>query len=315
MQLSNIPVQEIQISDRLFQLYHQSPEKVTWEVGAPLYNPVWLQELSVSGYRIIDGFSIIDKISSPNPPLSLPAYVFPEAYSSISLLTLRLLKRLSENNLSIFAIGEIVSQVHKKTDLPLEDFFHVYRALGLGDPARVSRVFLSLLPLKQDLGQFTAIYKLSYNDLVFLSKKKVTDIASLAELLFGFELSGNKLLKLLILIDDIRLVTGMTLKELLEHSLRPKFKESLPFNHRYKLISTFLTQLKYPNRTKHIDQWYQTRKKLDLGQIELIDDLSFEQDYLNLILKPRNLEALKKDIHFLSELAENKHFRALFDFL
>lgn len=314
MQLKNVSIKKICFADDLFRLHHLSPQQIKWNGEFPLFNPIWVHETD-DGYRLIDGFSIVEKTMESNGVTSIPAYVYPKETDCFLLLKMRLAKRLTEHNLSVFDLGEVVARFQSLNFLSQAQTLAIYETCEMVNPRKATQVFSVLIPNKRVLESFTEVYHLKYKELEMLAKFDSEELDAIGQLLLKLNLSGNKLMKILKLIEELKLGFDLSPSDLIRHPLRSKVGVEMAPHHRYAAISHFLTEVRNPRRSKLLAAWIKNKRKLPLPNMEIIDDSTFEADHIKLLLTFSTQEMFENQVKTLSKMVKNEDFLDLFAFL
>ncbi len=317
MKFEYLELEKIDFSDRLFELYN---EQVKFDSASniQIYNPIWVQEIVPGTYRLVDGFSQMKLLKEIGYTEKIPVLVFETETSLIQIWSSRILKRISEKNISIFsslqALSKLVALLGIE-NIP-EELTDTLNKLGI--PA------FNLKPYEIDERisiltkncQFADLHALTYKEIVNLSNRKTDSLSAISKLLGDLQLKGNKLTSFLSLIDDLSKGYQITLEDLLNDSEISRIKETASIKQHYKLIKSYLSSKRWPVLSKEREKWELLIKKLDLTEsVSLSVDPYFESDCIQFQCCVSSLSEFEVLLEDLKRLKGQQELQQLFEFL
>ncbi len=313
MKLEIIKIDKIDRTDDLFYVNHYIPPIFNWIPANLPFNPIWVQEIK-DGFRIIDGFNIIKTIAKTNNSMvEIPSMVFSNNISPLELLKMRIQKRISENNLPLISLSQIIARFGKNFNLDDQCFFEMYKSYGLENPKNAHKILQKALFSINIIKKFTSLYHLKFKELSYLAQLESDELKLLATILNGLCLSGNKLNKIIKLLDEIKRGQGKTMNDIFYYDKGTWENNDSSPGVKYKRISNHLSRIRYPKITQYQKRWNELTKKLNLGEIKIVDDPTFEMDALTLVLKINNIESAREQAKILNMLSYDENFSNLFE--
>ncbi len=313
----NIEISQINFDDKLFSLANPNSD-IHWSQDSQVFNPIWLHEIALDEYRIVDGFNLLNAIWKFDRSIRVPALFFNRDDSLVEIWKKRVLKRLNEQNLPVLAFLEGLIKVLEYLDtetLPSE--LHTI-AQSLGIKADI----LKHQPLKKNVHKiiqccaFADLYSLNYKDITNLSSRKKEDLSGLSNLFGKLMLKGNKLNSILQMVDDLLKGYNLSIQNLLDNDELVSILKDTPRHQRYKQLKDFLSSLRWPTLTIMRKDWSATLKNLKIPkQVTVTIDPFFEADEIEFKFKTSSATDYKKLLDHLREKADTKEITHLFEFI
>jgi len=318
MFFANVELNQIDAEDRLFYLHHLNDSIQQWDGNLSMHNPIWLQEMTPTVFRIVDGFKVYHLAKRYTPEGSIPAKVFPENSSLIQLWEQRVQKRKLENNLSTMAYLEGLLQMMKRLGLIAypDDANSGYRLPEIGQKVLTLVMVQNLIDTSNHCKGFTDIHQLGYNEINLLNSKTESDLAALSTLFEQMQLKGKKLTSMLQLIDELSRGYSIQLSDILEDSELKATRESYPAHQRYRHIKSRLLTLRFPELNNLLAQWHDSVKRTGLDNVvDIRHDPYFENDHLEFVFSARTATELTKLLKRVLEKSESGELMHLFSFI
>ncbi len=318
MLFESIAISKIDSKDELFRLESMNILPLQWDGCQPLHNPVWLQRIDPSTFRIIDGFKVIDLAKNTRLLESIPAMVFPEDSSLTQLWKQRAQKRELEGNLSTISFLRGLARLMNALQLPAyhADKEDTYFPSDIGQQVIKRNLLNSMVEKSQFYESFTDIHHLGYKELCFLDEKPQRYLDDLSRLMEGMQVKGKKLTSLLELIEELNRGFNIQLADLLADNPLATIRAETPTHQRYRRIKSRLLMLRFPQLTQLNSDWDDSLKQAGLGDIvEVKHDPYFENDFLQFVFSPRNTAEFKQQLEMVLNKTDSPELDCLFNFV
>ena len=311
------PIERIVRSDSAFLLpSKKSTEKWTLFEATPL-NPIWLQSITDTSYRIVDGFRTVDRLRQNEKNGTIPAFVFNKNEPKFDLWKLRIQKRLLEGNFPVFPIVEQLYRFGEAENFALDDtlakiFDEAKVPLRKFDRSLVERIGEGA----SAIGSFSDIDELDYKELRLLGRFTTEEIGILADLFRGLQLKGNKLSSILQTIDELKNGFGISLRDILADQTVAKIVAETRNGGKYAKLKSRLVLLRHPILNRLRSDWSRMKKELDPpAEIRLENDPQFESDTLRIVMEVESPEQLENAVRWMEKKLAAKEMDGLFDFV
>ena len=317
MDIRLIPLDQIDLDDRLFFIEHDMLPSIGWEAYGRISQPIWLQVKAASQYRIVDGFGFVNYLILNKKATEVEAKLYDNS-NYTPLWENKVLKKIHENQASVFCILESLANLltFLNSEISPPELDAVLGKAGFPKQAlRLDQIIKMVEKLKNRC-HFVDLNSLKYKDLLKLSNHSAEDLQNYSHFFKDLILKGNKLSSMIQLLDELAKGYGVSSADLLQNAEVKRIHDEVAEHQRYKQLKQLLLVLRWPELNQVMDDWQNTLSKLKFSKgIAAKIDPYFEGDELEFVLKAGSYSDFSELLMEINQKSNSKWFEHLFELI
>ncbi len=308
--LLSISLEQIHADDDTFKIsIEYLPDHLVHSIAnLGILHPLWVQEITPSKFRIVNGFKRF-KIAQLLNIAQLPALIISKAFNDFDNFNIRIREKCISGQLNPIEISYILSKLQEKFKMSPSDIMRTYfAAMGLGENIKIFETYDRLHRLEIEIQRAIIIGDLSVEIAALLGDTEVHERLSYFAIINKLKLSKSNQREFFHLLQDIKRIKKTSLENIINDQAVQSIinNERLTPTQKTEKIKTILFSWRYPRFAALKKQFESQLREMKLPPtVRLSPSPFFADSEYHIDLSFRTVAEFHNHLKILQQLEEN----------